>query len=333
VRVEAYDNATYLRHQRVILNYFGCGPFDEAARVFTAGEIGALVRVQFRPKLVLLEVIQILLRKKVPIPSYNVLADLIVAGLNRHQSMLSEIVSHNLNEDLRRKLDDLLEKEPGGDNEAGWRYRPTLMKKPSQSSRPSRIKTNLADLQTLQGLYLDLKPVSQRLGLSYECIRYYAYSVIKAQVPQMSRRADEDRYLHLIAFVIYQTFKLNDTLIDTLLMAVQAAANAAEREHKDAYFQERERRNQSFSALIDQLKRDIQETLSSIKQIMADTRLSDREKLAKIDAALNAEATESGKADPFDTFQQSAEKLQQGQGYLALLEARSLKLQHRSHPI
>jgi TnpA family transposase len=203
------------------------------------------------------------------------------------------------------------------------------MKKPNQSSRPSKIKANLADLQTLQGLYLDLKPVSQRLALSYECIRYYAYSVIKAQIPQVSRRADEDRYLHLIAFIIYQTFKLNDTLIDILLSAVQAAVNASEKEHKEAYFQERERRNQSFSALIDQLRENIRETLTAIKSIVTDHGLSDNEKVAKIDAELRAEASKVDNKDPFDDFKQAAKKLQQGKDYLAVLEARSLKLQHR----
>ena len=78
VRVEAYSKETYARHQRVILSYFGCNPFDEAALVFTASEIAPLVRVQLRPKLVLVEIIQVLTRKKIEIPSYNVLADLIV---------------------------------------------------------------------------------------------------------------------------------------------------------------------------------------------------------------------------------------------------------------
>ena len=98
----------------------------------------------------------------------------------------------------------------------------------------------MADLDTVQTLYLDLMPVVQRLNLSYESIRYYAYSVIKAQIPQVSRRADEDRFLHLIAFIVYQTFKLNDLLIDTLLSAVQAAVNAAEKEQKEVYFRERD---------------------------------------------------------------------------------------------
>ena len=326
VRVETYDRATRTRHQRVILSYFGCAPFDEAARTSTSIDITTLVRVQFRPKLVLLEIIEILTRKKIALPSYNVLADLIVSALNHQQHTLSIIIDDCLTEKQRVNLDDLLEKESG----EGWRYRLTLLKKSFQSTRPSKIKGHLADLHTLQALYLDLQPVVQRLQLSAEGIRYYAYSVIKAQISQVSRRADEDRYLHLIAFVVYQTFKLNDTLIDVLLSAAQAATNTAQKDQKEAYFKGREQRNQSFSVLVNQLRQNVQETLSAIRHIVADAQLDNSQKIALIDTALNTEnakPTQIGKQ--IDEFQQNAVKLQQGQDFFALLEARSLKLQHR----
>jgi hypothetical protein len=115
-------------------------------------------------------------------------------------------------------------------------YRLTLLKKSYQSTRPAKIRANLADLDTVQTLYLDLMPVVQRLNLSYESIRYYAYSVIKAQIPQVSRRADEDRFLHLIAFIVYQTFKLNDLLIGTLLSAVQAGSQCRRERTKGSLF-------------------------------------------------------------------------------------------------
>jgi TnpA family transposase len=330
VHVETYSHETYTRHQRVLLNYFGCNPFDEAAKAFTASEIAPLVRVQLRPKLVLVAVIQLLNRKKIEIPRYNVLADMIIAALNQHQCTLSEIIDNCLSETQRTKLDELLEKEPANGTVEAWRYRLTLLKKPFQSTRPSKIRANLADLNTLQSLYLDLKPVVQRLDLSCEHIRYYACSVVKSQIPQVSRRADEDRFLHLIAFVVYQTFKLNDTLIDTLLSAVQAAVNAVEKEQKEVYFQEREQRNQSFSALADRLGRDVQETLSSIRHIVADVVLSDSQKVALIDAALNAETGKPAQVEKqIDEFKQNAANLQQGQHDFALLETRSLKLQHR----
>ena len=328
VHVKAYDRASSTRHQRVILSYFGCSPFDEAAKTFIANEISTLVGVQFRPKLILLEIIQILTHQKIEIPSYNALADLIVTAINRHQRALSGIVDVNLSEKQRAMLDALLEKEPDNGTE-GWRYRLTLLKMPFQSTRPTKIRANLADLGTLQTLYLDLKLVVQCLDLSSERIRYYAYTVIKAQIPQVSRRANDDRFLHLIAFVVYQTFKLNDTLIDTLLSAVQAALNGAEREQKEAYFQEREKRTQSLSVLADQLRQNLVETLSSIKHIVADVELSDSQKVALIDATLNTGNATDRVENKIDEFKQNVAKLQQGQDYFTSLEARSLKLQHR----
>ncbi len=330
VNIETYRKETYARHQRAILEYFACAPFDEAAKVSIAREIAILVRVQFRPKLVMLECIQMLNRLKITVPTYNVLADLIIAALTHHQRTLSQIVDDHLNKNQRTKLDELLEKEPGNGTDGGWRYRLTLLKKPYQSTQPSKIRANLADLDTLQMLYLDLKPVVQRLNLSYECIRYYAHSVIKSQIPQVSRRAEEDRYLLLIAFVVYQTFKLNDTLIDTLLSAAQAVVNTAKKDQKEAYFQERNQRNQSFSELVDQLRQNVQETLLAIRRIVADEQLSDNQKVTLIDTALTSENAKPEQAEKqIDEFKQKAAKIQQGRDYYELLEARSLKLQHR----
>jgi len=330
VFIESYSKETYARHQRAILSYFGYSPFDAAAKTLITNEIAALIRVQFRPKLVLLEIIQVLTVKKIAIPSYNVLADLIVAALNRHQRSLSEIIEACLTENQRTNLDTLLEKEPSNGTEEGWRYRLTLLKKSYQSTRPAKIRANLADLDTVQTLYLDLMPVVQRLNLSYESIRYYAYSVIKAQIPQVSRRADEDRFLHLIAFIVYQTFKLNDLLIDTLLSAVQATVNAAEKEQKEVYFRERDQRNQSFATLVEQFRQNVQETLSAIRTIVADAKLNDSQKVVLIDSVLNEKSAKPAQVEQqIDEFKQSAVKIQQGQDYFALLETRSLKLQHR----
>ena len=330
VFIKSYSKETYARHQRAILSYFGYSPFDEAAKTIITNEIAALIRVQFRPKLVLLEIIQVLTIKKIAIPSYNVLADLIVAALNNHQRTLNKIIETCLTENQRTNLDTLLEKEPSNSTEEGWRYRLTLLKKPNQSTRPAKIRANLVDLDTVQTLYLDLMPVVQRLNLSYESIRYYAYSVIKAQIPQVSRRADEDRFLHLIAFIVYQTFKLNDLLIDTLLSAVQAAVNAAEKEQKEVYFRERDERNQSFATLVEQFRQNVQATLSAIRTIVADAKLNDSQKVVLIDGVLNDKPTKPAQVEQqIDEFKQSAVKIQQGQDYFALLETRSLKLQHR----
>lgn len=264
VQLSSYDKATYLRHQSLILNYFGFSPFDSTKKVFIKTEISRMVRVQFRPKLILLEVIQLLIRKKIALPTYNILATLIVTEINRHQSELNKIIKSNLTKSQEKKLDALLEQVTGSGSNEKWRYQITLLKKPSQSTRPSKIRSNITDLNDLLGLYLEIKPIADRLSLSHEYLRYYAYSVLKSQIHQVYRRSVERRYLHLISFIVYQTLKLQDMLIDTLLLAVQSARNATDKEHKDIYYQEMEKRNQSVTNLVDGLQKDFLGTISAI---------------------------------------------------------------------
>lgn len=71
VNVENYSKGTYARHQQLILLHFGYSEFNELAQAIVMNEIKKLVRVQYRPKLILLDVIQVLIRKKIAIPSYN----------------------------------------------------------------------------------------------------------------------------------------------------------------------------------------------------------------------------------------------------------------------
>ena len=63
--VENYSKGTYARHQQLILLHFGYSEFDELARTLMTNEIKTLVRVQCRPKLILLDIIQVLIRKKI----------------------------------------------------------------------------------------------------------------------------------------------------------------------------------------------------------------------------------------------------------------------------
>ena len=91
-------------------------------------------------------------------------------------------------------------------------YKLTLLKKFSQSTRPSKIKETITDLLVVQGLYLDFVPVLCALDLNHEGIRYYAHSVIKSEIFQMTRRSSEDRYLHLIAFMEAKSVRIQNRI-------------------------------------------------------------------------------------------------------------------------
>lgn len=310
VNIESYSKVTYLRHQDLILQHFGYEAFDEMARDFTKAEIQALVRVQHRLKLIFSEVVQTLTRKKITLPTYNLLADLIIEAINLHLQNLAETVEKSLNKKQCEKLDDLLEKETTTDGSSGWRYQLTAYKKTSQSTQPTKIKANVNDLAALQALYLEFKPIITLLNLSAESVRYYAYFVLKAQIPHVSRRSSQVRYLYLIAFIAYQTFKLTDILTDTLLHSVQNVLNLTQRNQQERYFKERTQRSEAFAQL--------QVQLATIRQILSNKEFDNQQKVGLIDVVLATEnSSEAEKA------------LQNEQDDFNELETHSLKLQHR----
>jgi TnpA family transposase len=316
VHLETYSKETCSRNQLLILQHFGYSPFNQAAKEILLNEIKRLAKIQSRPKVILLELIETLIYKKIEIPSYRTFSDLIIPALNHHQQTLGETVFNSLNENQRLKLDSFLQKE---DENLDWSYRLTLFKKTYQSTKLLKIKANLEDLKALQQLYLEFHPVITKLNLSATSMRHYAYLVIKSQIPQISRRSVPIRYLYLVAFIAYQTFKLNDMLIDTLLQTVKNATNSAERRQKEVYFAEREKRDESFKTF----KQNIFETLSTIRHIVDDNQLNDNQKVPLISQALETETVK------FETLISSEKKTQHGQDYFEALEEQSLKLQRR----
>ena len=86
--------------------------------------------------------------------------------------------------DVSRALLDDLFTAPDVQN----RYRLTLLKKLSQSTKPTRIKEGVADFERLAALYDQLEDILSVLDLGIAGIRYYAGSVLKSEVFQIHRR-------------------------------------------------------------------------------------------------------------------------------------------------
>ena len=149
VHVGAYSKGSYVPSSIHNSELLRLQPFRQNGEDLCRQRNYLSVPVQYRPKLVLLEIIQILTRQKIEIPSYNVLAGLIIAAINRHRRELCAIVDASLSKKQRASLDALLEKEPDNGTRGGWRYRLTLLKRPFQSTQPLKIRANLADLNTL----------------------------------------------------------------------------------------------------------------------------------------------------------------------------------------
>ena len=145
IDLDAYDNkASASRHRRLTLDYLGFRPFNAQARQEMAQEIRMMVRSQMRPKAIFLQLLKLLETRKTEIPSAFALTELITQESQQHKRELTETIEAHLSPTHRTLLDALLEKQ-----ESLWqpepqvqRYKLTLLKRFSQSTKPAKIKGN-----------------------------------------------------------------------------------------------------------------------------------------------------------------------------------------------
>ena len=193
IEPDHYPKGTAARHQAWILDFYGFRAFRPHGHPLLVEEVSRLVRSQLKPKQILWRCVDVLVREKVEVPGYFPLADLILSALNTHNQSLIAAIERMLDTETRAVLDDLLTQEPiegGAGPGRTSAYKLTLMKKLSQSTRPSKIKDRVEDLDLVRGLYYQLNPAFQALALKPEGIRYYAYSVIRSKIFQLADADD-----------------------------------------------------------------------------------------------------------------------------------------------
>jgi TnpA family transposase len=337
VNLAGYDKQTLARHQALILDFYGFRPFKPHGQALLVEDLTRLARSHLKPRLLFSRSIEALIREKVEVPVYFRLASLILWAINRHNRALVAIVERTLTDEMRALLDALLIQEADDEAAAPGKtsaYKLTLMKKLSQSTKPSKVKERVADLDLVEKLYQSFKPVLDGLALNQDSIQYFAHGVIKARIFQLARRDEPDRYLHLVAFITHQYYRLQDNLVDVLLASLQSFQNSAQREHKEQCYARREQRNESLKTLLAYLDMGVVETLATIATLTEDHTLSDTEKVTRIRALLSArEAKRLLENDKLTEVKEALLNELGDDDYYRILESKSIRIQNRASPI
>jgi TnpA family transposase len=189
-------------------------------------------------------------------------------------------------------------------------------------------------LDLVRGLYHQLSPALQAIALKPGGIQYYAHSVIRSEIFQLTRRGNPERYLHLLAFIAHQYYRLQDNLVDVLLASLRSFQNGAIREHKEQCYARREQLNESLKVLLEGIERGLVSTLTTIGSITEDRALSDVEKVTRIRALLATRETRRLlEKDPIVELKASlASELGEDDDY-KILESKSVWIQNRVNPV
>jgi TnpA family transposase len=320
---DAYAKQTRARHQQIILDFHGFTAFDDKAKEMLAVEIGTMARVHLKSKLIFERCVDFLIQRRVQIPQSGTLLEMIRIGLQDRKTELVALMDRHLSNDARGLLDDLF---TAPDNQS--RYRLTLLKKLSQSTRPTKIKEAAADFKILSDLHDQLGSVLSKLDMGTAGIRYFAGSVLRSEIFQMQRRDRNDRYIHAAAFVAHQFYRCQDNMIDLWLSITASFKSTAAREYQETLAQDRKDQHRQIISVVDGLDVSVFGVLRSIQSVMAAANLSDAEKLSSIEKFLKHSKTED-----FDRLKDDLAETASNDSWFDILEARSLKLQNRLNPV
>ena len=333
-----YHPRTQQRHQSTIRAFYGFRAFDSEGSRLLLQEIIGLVHSQVKPKVMFWRCVDVLVREKIEVPGYTRLTKLILGAISRRNQQLASIIEHTLTQDVRALLESLLTQEAVEGKDTPGKtsaYKLTLMKRLSQSTMPSKVKERVADLDLVRCLYHQFRPALQALALKPGGILYYAYSVLRSEVFQLTRRDDPDRYLHLLAFIAHQYYRLQDNLVDVLLASLRSFHHGARREHKEQCYARREQQNEALKALLSRLERGLVGTLATIGSITEDRALGDAEKVIRIRALLALRETRRllEEEDPVAELKASLVSELDEDDYYKILESKSVRIQNRVSPI
>jgi TnpA family transposase len=269
-KLKSFSRMNFQRYKDTILKGSNTKAFDDPAKKLLYVEGRMLVPKKFKMKAIFQGLLDFLFLKRVEIPSYNAIAQIMTEVLNEYENSLQEKLSKLLDNSKKNLLNDLMlkiESETSKKTKLG-KYKITKLKKFSHSIKPSKIKENIQSLRFFKNIFDNIQEVITAINLSAETIEYYATWSIKADSSQIIAKNDDKKYLHLISFVIYQYYNLQDLLIDILLAAIRNTGNTAKRENTDNYYQEKKERETKVFNMADSIETEIFPFMDKMEKIL-----------------------------------------------------------------
>lgn len=331
-KLNSFSRVNFLRYKEVILKGNNISIFDDKAKESLFNEAKLIVSKKFKMKAIFQGLLEFLYLKKIEIPSYNAIAQIITDVLNKYEISIQEKLSKLLDLNKKKLLDDLMKKiEDDNDKKTKLgKYKITNLKKFSYSIKPSKIKENIQSLRFFKNIFENLQEVIKDVNLSSETIEYYATWSIKANSSQMLSKDVDKKYLYLISFVIYQYYNLQDLLIDILLAAIRNTGNTAKRENTDNYFQEKKERESKVLNITESLEINVFPVLDKIEKILYSKELSLKNKVEICKKILDntKKNTDELKENVQEIKKDSKKSLNDNDLY-DVLQSKSIKLQNR----
>ena len=245
---QSYADSTARRHRGLILSAMEVMPFIEAVRDRCQQEANQLITQGLRPPQVFGSLCDFLRSHRMEIPAYSAFVDIINRAIQVFDTHLRQVLDSQLDDTQRTALYSLLEQN-ADEKPTLYPTAPmqlTQLRHTQELMNLKAIRENVRHLRTLKTLYHQCLPILKALALYDAVIEDYALEVMRSRSWQGKRWVGQE--LHLLCFIQYQYFYLNDTLAKTLVMATENSVNQCEKRYK---VDRQERYDHNLSQLTD----------------------------------------------------------------------------------
>jgi hypothetical protein len=158
------------------------------------------------------------------------------------------------------------------------------------------------DFRHIAELHDKISPALHALALDQAAIRYFAGSVIRSRMFQMQQRKDADRYIHTIAFVTHQYYRMHDNLVDIFLKCMTSFQSTVTREKNDIVAEQQEKQASAMKGLVKEFDQSVIGLIQSIRHIAHDQGMSDHQKIVEIQNKLSRKSFHKAETIQSDKF-------------------------------
>ncbi len=221
---------TRLIHQDMILCLLGYKICTQDIKSELKNKADQIVRIFNRPIYIFRELINYLEGRRIVIPGYTFLQDLIGEAISNESIRLTSLLVQGLPNTIKDVLNELLISDDGLSRLA------QLRKEPKDFSHKV-ITEEIQKRESIRPLYDITIKTLPTCDISNENIRQYANMVGYYSTTRLRRIKRDDSYLYLICFIFHRYQKINDDLINAFIYHVNKYINEAKASAKDQVYE------------------------------------------------------------------------------------------------
>ncbi len=224
-----YSRKSRVLHKNFILKHYGWSNFTSDTSEAIKKELLLQARQQMHPKSLFPIATNFLINKKIELPSYYILADMITDVYNDVESYFTMIVDEMLSNNQREILDDLI--WIGDKRKKSYKYSALArVKNINLSDKTDKILDSIKTYRVLKAFYYKFRTVYEKLNLSEHASGYYSEWVQRSKLFQLKQFKQRSKaYFYLLSHLKHQYFRYTDAYIDVSLKLVRSARNSMDK--------------------------------------------------------------------------------------------------------